>query len=166
MQQDLNKWVILNIFTFLKWAGYVQHLLWYFKGRSESGCHTHMVKTPPSCFTVPAYYLCEPPRWSISGPSTAMQKALASAMSYFMRPSPSKAWLWISCNMTSWFGNPCLQRSVLLASSSLALEHHQVPSSQSLTSIRPLPVSASLDDVYLNMLSAGQNMWSGLVVLA
>lgn len=27
MQQDLNKWVILNIFTFLKWAGYVQHLL-------------------------------------------------------------------------------------------------------------------------------------------
>ena len=131
--------------SFLRWAGNVQHLLWYFKGRSESACHTHMVKkktlASPCLLTTSLF---EPPYLTISSPSTAKQETLASAMSAFMQPSSSKAWLWSSCNFISWLGNPCLQWSMLLASSSPSLDHHQVPSSWSCTSVCSPPVPASL----------------------
>lgn len=88
--------------------------------------------------------LFEPPLLSISTPSTPKQNTLTSAMFSFMQPSSSKAWLWSSCSLISWFGNPCSQWSMLLASSSLSLDHHQVPSSRSCTSVCSPPISASL----------------------
>lgn len=87
-------------------------------------------------------------------------------MSSFMQPSFSKAWLWSSCRLTFWFSNGCLQRSVLLASSSPSLIITRFPPGDLALQFFHLPSLPHWDAVNLNMLSAGQNMQLGPAVLA